>query len=133
MSFNPSPTKQAQDVNVSRKIKKPRHTPLNFNSTNVKQSVIRKHLGLILDNQVSFEEHLKTIFNNKVNKTTGLIRKLLTKKIRYQDYLYWLSTNVLFNLVLTMEILFTISRSVILFKTKLKVSNIMHILASLLQ
>ena len=35
----------------------------------------KKHLGLILDSQLSFEEHLKTIFS-KLNKTIGLIRKL---------------------------------------------------------
>ena len=48
MSLNPDPTKQAQEVIFSRKIKKPFHTPLNF-STNVKQTAIQKHLGLILD------------------------------------------------------------------------------------
>ena len=35
MSFNPDPTKQAPEVIFSRKIKKPIHTPLNFNNTNV--------------------------------------------------------------------------------------------------
>ena len=62
MSFNPDPTKQAQEVIFCPKIKKPLHIPLNFNNTNVKQTVFQKHLGLILDSQLSFEEHLKTIF-----------------------------------------------------------------------
>ena len=75
MSFNPDPTKQAQEVIFSRKIEKPLHIPLNFNNTNVKQTVFQNHLGLILDSQLSFEEHLKTIFS-KANKTIGLIRKL---------------------------------------------------------
>ena len=35
----------------------------------------KKHLGLILDSQLSLEEHLKTIFT-KVNKFIELIRKL---------------------------------------------------------
>ena len=61
MSFNPDPTKQAQEVIFCPKIKKPLHIPLNFNNTNVKQTVFQKHLGLILDSQLSFEEHLKTI------------------------------------------------------------------------
>ena len=75
MSFNPNSTKQAQGVIFSRKIKKLLHIPRNFNNTNVKQTVFQKHLGLILDSQLSFEEHLKTILS-KANKTIGLIRKL---------------------------------------------------------
>ena len=75
MSFNLDPTKQAQEVIFSRKIKKPLHIRLNFNNTNVKQTAFQKHLRLILDSQLSFEEYLKTIFR-KANKTIGLIRKL---------------------------------------------------------
>ena len=75
MSFNPDPTKQAQEVIFSRKIKKPLHIPLNFNNANVKQTVFQKHLGVIIESQLSFEENLKTIFS-KANKTIGLIRKL---------------------------------------------------------
>ena len=75
MSFNPDPTKQAQEVIFSRKIIKPLHIPLNFNKTNVKQTVFQKHLGLILHSQLSFQEHLKTIFS-KANKNIGLIRRL---------------------------------------------------------
>ena len=74
-SFNPEPTNHAQEVIFSRKIKKRLHTPLNFNKTNVKQNDFQKHLGLILDSQLSFEKHLKTIFD-KVNKTIGITRKL---------------------------------------------------------
>ena len=58
ISFNTDPTKQAQVV-ISRKIKKPLHTPLNFSNTNVEQTAFQKHLGLILDSQMSFEEHVK--------------------------------------------------------------------------
>ena len=36
MSFNQDPTKQAQEVISSSKIKKTFHTPLNFNNINVK-------------------------------------------------------------------------------------------------
>ena len=75
MNFNPDPTKQAQEVIFSCKIEKPLHTPLNFNNANVTQTAFQKHLGFILDSQISYEGHLKTIFS-KVNKTIGLIRKL---------------------------------------------------------
>ena len=76
-----TPTKQGQEVIFSRKIKKPFHTPLNFNNTNVKQTAFQKHLGLILDSQLSFEEHIKTIFS-KVYKTIGLIRKMINSLLR---------------------------------------------------
>ena len=75
MIFNLDPTKQAQEIIFSDKNGKPPHSPLNFNNTNIKQTAFQKHLGLILDSQLSFEKHLKAIFN-KVNKTIGLIRKL---------------------------------------------------------
>ena len=75
MSFKPDPTKQAQEVIFSCNIKKPLHAPLTFNNANVKRTAFQKHLGLILDSQLSFEEHLKTIFS-KVSKTIELIQKL---------------------------------------------------------
>ena len=64
MSFNLDPTKQAQEVIFSCKIKNPFHIPLNFKNTNVKQTACQKHLGVILDSQVNFEEHLNIIFCN---------------------------------------------------------------------
>ena len=75
MSFNPDPAKQAQEAIFSLKIKKPLYTPLNFNTTNVKQTAFQKHLGLISDSQLSFDKHLKTI-SNKVNKIIRLFRKM---------------------------------------------------------
>ena len=33
------------------------------------------HLGIILDNRLSFEEHLRLVFS-KINRTIGLLRKL---------------------------------------------------------
>ena len=41
----------------------------------VKQVPSQKHLGLILDNKLNFQEHLQNILN-KVNKTIGLLSKL---------------------------------------------------------
>ena len=73
--FQPGPNQTSTRIIFSRKITKPLPTPLKFNNTNVKQTAFQKYVGLILDSQLSFEEHLKTIFS-KVNKTIGLIRKL---------------------------------------------------------
>ena len=75
MSFNPDPSKQAQEVIFSRKTKKEYHPPLAFNNNNVSETNSKKHLGVVLDNRLSFEDHLKMILN-KVNKTIGLLRRL---------------------------------------------------------
>ena len=61
MSFNPDISKQAQEVIFSRKFKKTPHPPLMFNSNQINKASSQKHLGIILDESLSFEEHLKTI------------------------------------------------------------------------
>ena len=61
MSFNPDISKQAQEVIFRRKLKKTPHPPLMFNSNLVNKASSQKHLGIILDESLSFEEHLKTI------------------------------------------------------------------------
>ena len=49
MSFNPDPSKQAQKIIFSRKIKKLSHPSLVFNNNNVLQASSQKHLGVALD------------------------------------------------------------------------------------
>ena len=75
MSFNPDPSKQAQEVIFSRKLKKVTHPPLVFNNANVSQRKSQKHLGIILDSKLTFEDHYKTVLS-KTNRTIGLLRKL---------------------------------------------------------
>ena len=75
MSFNPDPSKQAQEVIFSRKTKKDYHPPLASNNNNVPETDSQKHLGIVLDNRLSFEDHLKMIVS-KVNNTIGLLHKL---------------------------------------------------------
>ena len=74
MNFNPDPLKQAQEVIFSRKITKSNHPTLIFNDNPVRQVALQKHLRMLLDWKLNFEEHLKTIVN-KINKTIGLLRK----------------------------------------------------------
>ena len=76
MCFNPDPSKQAQEVIFSRKSKRPTHPPLVFNNNNVSQTFSQKHLGVILDFKLTFEEYLNNVLA-KVNKAVGLLRKLL--------------------------------------------------------
>ena len=75
MTFNLDCSKKAQEIIFSRKSKKATHPPLLFNNNNVSQVNSQKHLGVILDLKLSFEEHLKNVFN-KTNTTIGLLRKL---------------------------------------------------------
>ena len=74
MTFNPDRSKQAQEIIFSRKLKKATHSPLLFNNS-VSQVNFQTHLGVILDVQLTFEEHLKNVFN-KANKTIGHLKKL---------------------------------------------------------
>ena len=98
MSFNPDPSKQAQEVIFSRKTKKEYHPPLAFNNNNVSETNSQKHLGVVLDNRLSFEDHLKMILN-EVNKTIVLLHKLqnilprfalLTNKTFIRPQLYYI-------------------------------------------
>ena len=75
MSFNPDPSKQAQEVIFSKKLKNVSHPPLVFNNVNVSSCKSQKHLGILLDARLTFEEHYKTILS-KTNRTIGLLRKL---------------------------------------------------------
>ena len=74
MNFNPDPNKQAQEIIFSRKKTASLHPVVYFDNKPVKSSQIHKHLGMILDSNLSYEHHIKSILN-KVNKTIGLLRK----------------------------------------------------------
>ena len=75
MNFNPDTTKQAQEVIISRKVKKTGHPPLLFNNASVTWISSQKYLGVILDNQLKFDDHIKMVFR-KISKTIGLLCKL---------------------------------------------------------
>ena len=75
MSFNPDKNKQAQQVIFSRKLRKVFHPNLSFNDQPIERSVAHKHLGLTLDEKLSFTNCI----NDKINKTlkgVGLLHKL---------------------------------------------------------
>ena len=75
MSFNPDPSKQVREVIFNRKSKRPIHPPLVSNNKNVCQSFSQKHLGVIFDFKLKFEDNLNDVLA-KVNKAIGLLRKL---------------------------------------------------------
>ena len=75
MNFNPDPSKQAQEVIFTRKVKKVLHPPILFNNNPVQQFSSQKHLGLILDTCLTFDEHIRVI-TSKFSKSKGLLQKL---------------------------------------------------------
>ena len=72
ISFNPDPTKQAQELIFSRKVQTTNHPPLFFNENIIPKTTHQKDLGIFLDSKLNFSEDLKTIFQ-KTNKTIGLL------------------------------------------------------------
>ena len=75
ISFNPDPNKQAIEVRFSNKRDKENYQPLQFNSSDVQIADSHKHLGLILDSKLNFNEHIESKIT-KCNKTIGLMKKL---------------------------------------------------------
>ena len=59
MSFNPDPTKQAEQVIFSTKLSKVEHSAIYFYGSEVETVPHRKHIGLILDETLNFAEHIK--------------------------------------------------------------------------
>ena len=74
MKFNPDPKKQAQEITFSRKKTATLHPVLYFDNKPVISTQICKHLGMMLDSNLSYEHHIKSILK-KVDKTIGLLRK----------------------------------------------------------
>ena len=74
MKFNPDPTKQAQEITFSRKNTVSIHPLVYLNKTPVNSTTTHKHIGMILDSILSYENHLQSVFS-RVNMTIGLLRK----------------------------------------------------------
>ena len=76
MSFNPDPTKQAEQVIFSTKASKVEHPAIYFYGSEVETVPHRKHLfGLILDETLNFAEHIKEAII-KARRGIGIIRFL---------------------------------------------------------
>ena len=74
MSFNPGITKQAQEIIFSRKKNNTSHPSLYFDNTTMRRKSVQKYLGLFLDENLSFLEHI----GEKIKKATvgvNLMRK----------------------------------------------------------
>ena len=65
MFSNLDPNKQAVGILFSKKQhEKYNYPPLNFNGDKVRTAITQKHVGLVLDSKLGFNEHI----NNKINK-----------------------------------------------------------------
>ena len=56
MNFNSDPSKQTQETNQETN-----HNPIYFNHSSVQQVPTQKHLGMYLDTELSFQEHLNNV------------------------------------------------------------------------
>ena len=75
MSFNPDPLKQAIEVLFSRKRTVVNHPDLIFNGNKLTRSNSQKHLGMILDEKLNFNEHI-SVKLSQARKLVGSLRKL---------------------------------------------------------
>ena len=58
MLFNPDPSKQAVETCFSHEPDTENYPSLVFNDTKVQLAISQKHLGLILDSKLDFNEHI---------------------------------------------------------------------------
>ena len=114
ISFNPDPSTQAQEVIFSRKHQKISHPSIYFNNNSIDSVSSQKHLGMILDIKLNFQEDIKNILT-KVNKTIGLLRKLQTS---YPENHYFQHLNHLSDLTLITVMLYMTRVIIILFIRK---------------
>ena len=71
MVFNPDPAKQATEVLFSCKKNKVAHPPIAFNGIPVAKVEEQKHLGLILDGNLSLVKHINAKIVQAQKKILG--------------------------------------------------------------
>ena len=75
MSFNPHPSKQAQEIFLVEKLRRFLILHYVLITTMSRKPHIKTPRAMFLDPRIKFEEHLKVI-SLEVNKNIGLLRKL---------------------------------------------------------
>ena len=66
LSFNLDYAKPAHEVVFSRKRTKTHHLLLMINNVSVKRVPCHKHLGLIIDSKLDFNEHINTVLSKMI-------------------------------------------------------------------
>ena len=75
MKFNPDPSRQAPEVYFSEKANNVCSLPVIFNNTNVVTCSSQKHLGLVLDQQLNFNNHIQSKMT-QCYRMTVIIKRL---------------------------------------------------------
>ena len=75
MRFNPDPHKPAQEVLFSKKKNVSIHAAISLNNIQVEKASYQKHLGLFLDQKLTFKHHIDNTLC-KVNKGIAVIKIL---------------------------------------------------------
>ena len=75
MLFNSDPSKLAQEVLFSRKKKTQIHPTISFNNIQVETASHHTHLGVLLDGELNFKQHIDTTIL-KINKGITVIKKI---------------------------------------------------------
>ena len=74
MLINPDTNKPTQEVLFSTKKKTQTHPNISLNNIHVERVSHEKHLGLILDEKLSFKEHIDSTIL-KVNRGIAVLKK----------------------------------------------------------
>ena len=75
MQFNPDPSKQTQEVYFRKKANNVSSVPVTFNNTNVVTCSSQKHLRLVLDQHLNFNNHIQSKMT-KCYKMISIIKRL---------------------------------------------------------
>ena len=75
MTFNPDLSRQAEQGIFSRKTVKVSHPSITCNNVPIAHTTCQKHLGLYLDEKLSFYDHINAKIS-KANKGIGIIKRL---------------------------------------------------------
>ena len=84
--FNPDPHKQAQEVHFSNRTNKDSSLSITFNNSKVETISSQKHLGLILNERLNFNEHLESKIN-KCYKIVGFLKRLSNRRLSRDPFL----------------------------------------------
>ena len=80
VQFNPDRNKQAQELFFSKKAGTQKLLDLTFNKSNVASSPSIKHLGMLLDSRLNFNERIQSKMNKCYNRTYQKIINTPTKR-----------------------------------------------------
>ena len=88
MVLNPDITKQAIEIFFSVKNNKPIHPPLSFNNIPFAWKPFSKHLGLYMDETLSFSKHIREKIAKAMNGISPLkfLSKYVSKDILNMSY-----------------------------------------------